>query len=127
MNNYGNIFPYQIAVSDKNGFVFFGGLTNSSNGHIDESGEIKVETISLDEWIESNKLPAPDVLKIDVEGAEVSVLKSAQNALSKYHPKIFLAVHSPELRNECLKVLKSLGYDKIQPIGGFDSGELLIS
>jgi hypothetical protein len=53
---------------------------------------------------------APDVMKIDVEGAELDVLRGAEAALRSKHPRVFLSVHSDELRRSCLDFLSALGY-----------------
>jgi len=111
INKYKNIFPYQIAVSDKNGIAFFGGVINRSQGRLVESGELKVETIKLDDWIDNEKLPIPNVLKIDVEGAEFLVLKGLENILKKFHPKIFLSIHNEKVKNECFAILDECGYN----------------
>lgn len=57
----------------------------------------------------------PNVMKIDVEGAELAVLKGAQNVLRSAKPDIFLSVHSSELRLLCSAYLKDLGY-RLEPL-----------
>lgn len=110
INNYRNIFLFKEAVADKNDFGFFKKEKSSAMGHLGD-GNIKVETISLDEWIKNGKLPFPNFLKIDVEGAEFSVLKGAQNLLKEKHPIIFLSIHGDLLREKCFNFLLSSGYD----------------
>ncbi len=41
---------------------------------------------------------APNIVKIDVEGAELHVLQGARNVMTKHHPEIFVEVHSNDLR-----------------------------
>jgi FkbM family methyltransferase len=125
INNYKNVNPFNVAVSDKDGFAFFNEGENDFTGHLADNGEIKVKTIGIDEWINSGKLPVPDVLKIDVEGAEFSVLKGAANLLKKRHPVIFLSTHSNEIHKKCCDFLLSLGYN-LQPVGIYEN-ELLAS
>lgn len=45
-------------------------------------------------------------MKIDVEGAEVSVLRGAMDTLEHYYPKIFLATHGIEVHQQCCKIFK---------------------
>jgi chemotaxis response regulator CheB len=47
---------------------------------------------TLDSYCANQRL-RPDVLKIDVEGAEVSVLTGARDILSRARPVVFLSVH----------------------------------
>ncbi len=116
INNYKNITPLNVAVSDKDGSAFFRKGENTSMGHLTSNGEIKVRTITIDNLINNKKLPIPDVLKIDVEGAELAVLKGAVNLLNGYHPIIFLSTHSSDIHKKCCDFLLSLGY-KLQPFG----------
>ena len=76
-----------------------------------QTGGIKerqtVVSLSLD-WL-SQRLPAPDVLKIDVEGAELEVLTGAKGMLRDKKPIIMCEV----CESTCVQVseiLSSLGY-----------------
>lgn len=55
---------------------------------------ICVRTHSLDDYCESRKL-SPDLIKIDVEGAELLVIRGASRTLSKHKPALIVAVHPP--------------------------------
>lgn len=52
----------------------------------------------------------PNLMKIDVEGAELSVLEGAHGTLSSAKPRILLSVHSDELRSSCLAYLQGYNY-----------------
>jgi FkbM family methyltransferase len=55
----------------------------------------KVKTLSLDEaFKELGILNKPDMLKIDVEGAESLVLEGGEKTIQKYKPIILMEVHS---------------------------------
>lgn len=111
INGYENIFPFQVAVSRKIGVSFFDEAFNRAQGKLAEKGKIKINTISIDEWIDSMKLPIPDVIKIDVEGAEALVLKGAEFTLKKYQPIIFLSIHGEQVKNDCFEILRNCGYN----------------
>jgi FkbM family methyltransferase len=59
----------------------------------------------------------PDMISVDVEGAEWEVLRGAEQTLRKYHPRIYLSLH-PEFLYEIYKEysgdlrywLKQIGY-----------------
>jgi len=55
------------------------------------------EQITLDTFCNTRELK-PDLIKIDVEGAEYFVLKGAINVLKNYKPLIFLSVHPKHLQ-----------------------------
>jgi FkbM family methyltransferase len=100
LNGYKNIAPLQKAVSDRRGkatlFQYEGSGVNSllvsyhrsigSRSH----QSVVVDCISLDEFFEEKKREI-DVIKIDVEGGEVSVLKSMKKILETSNElKIFI-------------------------------------
>jgi hypothetical protein len=53
----------------------------------------------------------PDLLKLDIEGAEVDALRGATEVLARRRPAILLEVHGKDLEWECLAVLRAAGYD----------------
>jgi len=75
INNCTNVEVLPYAVSDISGFDRFSLSSSSSTGHLCENGEIEVQTVTVDEIICSKGIPRPDVIKIDVEGAEYRVLR----------------------------------------------------
>ena len=68
----------------------------------------------------------PDVLKIDVEGAELAVLQGGMEILKRRKPTIFLSTHSIELRESCLNLLKEIGYKAEPLVSGNDPHEFLL-
>ncbi len=50
-------------------------------------------------------------MKIDVEGAELSVLKGTMDTVKRYYPKIFLSTHGIDVHKKCCAFLKSIGYE----------------
>jgi hypothetical protein len=92
--------------------------TTYAEGHLDgvlqRDGITKlpatiVATVSLDAIVEQLGV-RPNAIKIDVEGAELRVLRGAEVTLRQFTPKVFLSVHSPELRHDCLEYLGRMGY-----------------
>jgi FkbM family methyltransferase len=58
----------------------------------ESAATIDVDTISLDAFCDRQQL-RPDVVKIDVEGAELDVLKGARRLLSSAETQVFLELH----------------------------------
>ncbi|UCH51026.1 MAG: FkbM family methyltransferase [Chloroflexota bacterium] len=85
MNGYKNAIPERKAVSNKTGKanLFLNketgahGLLSDREGII---GTMTVETVSLDEYFKGKEHPI-DIIKIDVEGAELAVLRGMQNII----------------------------------------------
>lgn len=119
LNRLSNVSIIPCACSDKIEVAAFYPEENAAVGHLESTSDkpftagskiTLVPTLTLDAV--SNKLSVwPDILKIDVEGAELSVLKGAKNILSNYKPTIFLSVHSEALRNVCLAYLTTFNYE----------------
>jgi hypothetical protein len=65
---------------------------------------------TLDDLLTEHDLPAPDLIKIDVEGAEAWVLQGARGLLGRRRPHLIIETHSAELERECAELLLTLGY-----------------
>ncbi|HEY7157299.1 MAG TPA: FkbM family methyltransferase [Gemmataceae bacterium] len=52
----------------------------------------EVELVRLDDYLQANPVPRIDLMKIDVEGAEVRVLRGARKTLERFRPLIVFEV-----------------------------------
>lgn len=109
----------EAAVSEANGEIEFCLMPETSMGKMAASsfqagasgGErIKVRTIAIDAMVTAGQLKAPAVMKIDVEGAELLVLRGARQVLAAHGPKLFMEIHSHALGRDCRALLTELGY-----------------
>jgi len=117
LNRIENVTVIDAAVSDRTGTVRFAEDSSTSKGRIGEGGALEVKSISLDDWIEKGVLPAPDMLKIDIEGAEYLALQGMRRMLARARPPIFLSTHSGKVHRECLGLLESFGY-RVEALDG---------
>ncbi len=69
---------------------------------------IEVETVTLDHLI-AEGWPAPLVVKIDVEGAELRVLRGGQHLLAQHRPILLLEIFGD--RPQTFGLLNEFGYD----------------
>jgi FkbM family methyltransferase len=116
MNHCLNVDVLPYAVSDCEMTAEFAFSKNPSMGHLCTKGDITVQTVLIDNLIESKKLFPPDVMKIDVEGAELSVLRGSHHVIKGKRPIIFVATHGISAHRDCLEFLRSLDYH-LTPIG----------
>ncbi|PCI29368.1 MAG: hypothetical protein COB67_04235 [SAR324 cluster bacterium] len=83
--------------------------------------------ISVDEFCQDMKI-IPDVIKIDVEGAEIEVLKGAKKTLREHDPKIFLSVHPVHIKalgktlDDLASIIEEIGYIP-QTVEGKDNSD----
>jgi FkbM family methyltransferase len=75
---------------------------------------IRIEAVSVDEYV--RRSAAPDVIKCDVEGAEVEVFRGATKLLEENHPLILCEMHGEQNRATLLKVFAGFGY-RCEPCG----------
>jgi FkbM family methyltransferase len=70
----------------------------------------KVRSRTIDSIIGSGELPPPDVLKIDVEGAERMVLEGGRKFFASATPRLVVETHGIDVSRQCLAFLLDLGY-----------------
>lgn len=110
MNSVDNASLIEMAVFSSNGEAFFDSSANHSMGHLAVCGTLKVTTIAIDSFVFAQAMPAPEVIKIDVEGAEVEVLKGGYQTLRRRRPLILLATHGAAVHRECCRILEEHGF-----------------
>lgn len=64
----------------------------------------EIPIVPLDEEILEAGLPAPDFIKIDIEGWEIEALRGARNTLRTHKPALFLEMHGETIREKKTKV-----------------------
>jgi FkbM family methyltransferase len=97
LNDFKNIFLNNIALSDQPGKLYFEIPKNRNYGSISMAKEAssnaqEVQAITLDEFVAVNKIEKIDLIKIDVEGFEVNVLKGASNTIHQHRPILYIEV-----------------------------------
>lgn len=125
VNDLKNVIVKNCAVSDREGisrmsidsFSCMARLSDSASNYGKGSTyEEEVATTTLDKVVTEH--PAPDLLKIDVEGAEMMVLNGATGLLRDHRPVIIIELHSEELSQQFHHFISEYGYDLWAADGG---------
>ncbi|MEQ8672490.1 MAG: FkbM family methyltransferase [Aggregatilineales bacterium] len=72
--------------------------------------EMSVRVAKVDTLIKQGELPVPQIMKIDVEGAEREMLLGSKNLLEAHHPTLLLEIHSASNVLHVQQFLNELGY-----------------
>ena len=102
------VVPY--AALDRCGAVRFNASGDQSQGHVGDDGSIIVEARTLDALVIDGGLPAPSVMKVDVEGSELAVLQGAFALITKHHPVVLCDYNDDATFATVSKQLQPLGY-----------------
>jgi FkbM family methyltransferase len=108
MNRVSNVRVIQAAMARQTGLVGMSTDKGFSENQIsdDRNSALMVPSLSLD----TSSLPSPDLIKMDVEGAESEILRGAQKTLREAQPVVFVALHGSQQRAACPELFRAAGY-----------------
>ena len=75
----------------------------------DPIAEILDDLLKLDDILAEQKISKVDLIKIDVEGAEIQVLEGANKLLSRQSPKLLIDIHDID-RKKLFRMLEKFGF-----------------
>ena len=110
------------AVSDRRGRAKL--YTDGVNGNspslylVGDRGAVVVKTDTIDNAILEGRIPKPDLVKLDIEGAEILALRGMKRLLvSNSAPRCLFVEFHPEFLHgfnssvdECMELIESFGY-----------------
>ena len=70
----------------------------------------EISIVTLDEEIPQASLPAPDFIKIDIEGWEIEALRGARKTLELHRPTLFLEMHGETMSEKKRKVAEIVAF-----------------
>ena len=127
LNKIENVAVKEMAVSSKCGKAKFSIELVDANSHLEDVdithadskpiNSIIVETTTLDNFINKCEV-RPNVIKVDVEGAEKQVLLGAINTLGLVDVSWIISTHSEQLFKDCQKIMIDNGYI-VESLHGF--------
>jgi FkbM family methyltransferase len=131
LNGRTNVRLRNLAVGDKAGTLTLlsdplmpGGTTGDPSVARQIEGSspatsVTVPVVTLDEDIRANRLPAPDLIKIDIEGMELTALRGMPDTLRQYRPDLYMEMHGATMEHKdrnvraIVEFVSGLGYTDI--------------
>lgn len=125
LNGLRNVRLNRVALSDTAGdrVLHLGGTTNIGSASLaplagaDSAGRVsRVDCDTLDGYLDRHHIECVDIIKIDVEGAEVNLLRAASGMFSRNRPAIVIEFNDKALRqfgaseSELAAMLRDLSY-----------------
>lgn len=104
--------------------TYVGATQDDYQHHIEQvDGRIQVRCLSLDQAYLDEKLPPPDLVKIDIDGAEKQALPHAYKLVENKKPLILLELHNPECDAAAWEFAQKSGYI----LQSIDNGKIIRS
>lgn len=125
LNHTGNVTLIQAAVADHPGTVGFNVAQSNAMGAIADDSRYLIPSVTLDHLVTNKIVPVPDLIKMDVEGAEGRVLAGAQALLQERKTIWLIALHGEGQKKQCQQILVSANY-RIYALDGTELTERLL-
>jgi FkbM family methyltransferase len=100
LNSFAQVAIQSLALGKEDGTAKFALSSDPNWGSLASVGtpaasigELEVRVARLDSLIRQGAVPRPDLMKIDVEGAEVDLLEGAAETLRSARPTLFIDLH----------------------------------
>jgi FkbM family methyltransferase len=113
INRVRNCRVIQAAVARAPGMAAFAPGPTRSTGALaarEADSTLLVPTVTLDGMVEDLGCPAPDLVKMDIEGGEIDALAGARRLLENGKAIWFIALHGDEQKRRCQQILLAAGY-----------------
>lgn len=120
LNGFTNYSIEQSGLSDTQGELSFYISSSAYMSSFDKEhaakdkivAEIKIPVTTLDLYLSNHREYQPKIIKIDVEGFEINVLRGAHQLLQQYLPTLLIEIlDTGSNRKEIIGLLKGYGYE----------------
>lgn len=124
INNLHNVYTHNIALGEINSKIKilepnydipadFGTFSLVNNTIENKTTSLIIDMYTIDAFLDAYEITKLDLLKIDVEGMDLSVLRGAEKSIRKYKPVIFVEYfdNNTNIRDDIEKFLSIYSYD----------------
>lgn len=117
LNGIRGVSPLEVGLSDEVGFARIVETPDHSGAaYLRETAGSGLPTISLDIFCEQNGIDRLDLIKMDIEGAELRALRGAVKTLKRFRPPLLIELNPETFEREgsstrdVVVFLEDLGY-----------------
>jgi FkbM family methyltransferase len=111
LNGLENIVVLESAVASASGRYYLVVENDPTGAHLtreDASGDMLVDVVAIDALVESQAIPPPHVVKLDVEGGELAAIDGMRRTIGCSRPIIVCELHGT--RSSFDQMMSQLGY-----------------
>lgn len=113
-NRMGHVAVHGVAIGERDGEAAFA-TRGTARGHLGNRGGFTVPVRSVDSLVASGECLPPALMKADIEGAEIDMLRGAEKTLRGAAVVLVLSVHSSDLKRRAIAILEDYGYQVHEP------------
>lgn len=127
-NKLENVIVHSVGLADKEleldlsvGATLMANLYSVKTGNKSELCKV----VALDQYVEQQGIPFPSMLKIDIEGAEISCLSGGIELIKRCMPLMIIEFHSLDLLRQGYALLQPFGYRLVTEEGAEIDSKML--
>jgi FkbM family methyltransferase len=110
INHLSNVQAVCAGIAVSSGTACFSTPNHPATYHCTDSGSVRAPVYNLEEYVRENHLPAPTLIKMDIEGEELFVLPSILEFVVRHRTKLLISTHDNGSSGILGKLLSSSGY-----------------
>ena len=113
----GDTQPVSFLIHESTSMGKVAGSSGRQEEHYHE--KITVPGITLDYFVFEQGNPAPNAIKMDIEGGEVMAIQGMQRILNEIHPLLLIELHGEEAAKGVGEILSAAGYQLHRMASGY--------
>lgn len=112
------ICAHAMSDAERDGYLFFGGSSELNTLSGSGAGEpVRITTLDAEDGVRG--WPAPEFIKMDIEGEEERAIAGGHNFFARYSPLVMFEVKAGEAINERLPAaFNAIGYSIFRAVAG---------
>jgi FkbM family methyltransferase len=115
INKMANVTASNAGISAASGTACFATSNHHATYHRSDSGSVRVPVYNLEEYVRYNRLPAPNLIKMDIEGEELYVIPSILEFVLRHQTKLLISTHDNGSAGVLGNLLSENGYS-VRPL-----------